>query len=208
MKKKIILLSVFFVFSFNLFSQRIDKIIKTQIYTSYFSYTTHTPLFVIYELYHGGGNCSRSDMSFQTEAQLYSATKQDYESSGYDIGHMANAEDFAFDCSKEEITFRFYNALPQTPKLNRGTWKTLELKIRKESKQDSILIICGGYNFNKKIGQCSVPDYCYKIIKDLKTKQISYYLFPNDNSDSFKQVSTINLLKIPYDISLITKALK
>jgi len=29
----------------------------------------------------------------------------------YEIGHIANAEDFAYDCDKERNTFRFYNIL-------------------------------------------------------------------------------------------------
>ena len=51
----------------------------------------------------------------------------------------------------ELITFRFYNALPQTPKLNRGIWKHYETEIRKLSQNDSILIITGSIFSNKKI---------------------------------------------------------
>lgn len=39
------------------------------------------------------------------------ATDKDYLNSGYDAGHLANAEDFAFDRYKEEKTFRYYNCL-------------------------------------------------------------------------------------------------
>ena len=185
--------------------QNVDKIIKTQIYTSYFSYQVHNPLFVSYKLYHGGGTCSRSDLSFETDGQLNSATKSDYAGNGYDIGHMANAEDFSYDCNLEKLTFRFYNALPQTPKLNRGIWKEYETKIRKESQKDTIFIICGGYNFNKKIGNCSVPAFCFKIYKNIKTNETHFLIFPNDNSDTASEQTYSQFfteLPIAYSITI------
>jgi len=210
--KKLLMYTLFILFYISGYSQNVDKVIQTPIYTSYFSYTTHTPLYVIYKLYHGGGKVSRSGMEFTTNNFVQSSTKEDYENSGYDIGHMCNAEDFAFDKNKEIITFRFYNALPQTPKLNRGTWKSLELKIRKLSQNDSILVICGGFNFNrttKNGSTCKVPDYCYKIYKDLKTKQVYCYLFPNDNSDTFKTINEEDLLKqINYNTTTIKNSTK
>jgi len=164
------------------FSQKIDTIIVTQIYKSYFSYTLHEPLFVVYKLYKGGGDCSREGMIFKTGDIYNSATDKDYSHSGYDKGHMVNAEDFAFDCEKEKMTFFYYNSLPQSPKSNRGSWKTLETKIRKQSQSDSLLIICGGYEYEKD-GTLYVPKYCYKIIKNLNTKEIKCYLFDNNESN-------------------------
>ena len=184
---------------------------------------THTPLFVVYNLFQGGGACSRADLSFQNDFKVNSATNVDYKGSGYDIGHMANAEDFAYDCTLEKITFRFYNALPQTAQSNRGIWKSYETEIRKQSQTDHLLIICGGYSFTqhltsnfklkgvamKKITQVLIPDYCFKIIKDLKTKQIKCYTFPNDNSDDSKEVQLKDLLVLlKYDTTVITNALK
>ncbi len=190
MKQKLFILFLI-LFSTNLLSQKTDKIISTSIYTSYFSYQTHTPLYVVYKLYKGGGKSSRNGMEFNSGGIIQSATTADYKSSGYDIGHMANAEDFAYNSKLEELTFRFYNALPQLPKLNRGIWKHFETEIRKQSQTDSLLIICGGYNFNKKLNNKNVeiPDMCFKIVKNIRTKQIQCYIFPNDNSDSYKEIN-------------------
>ena len=197
--KKIILLFIILI-SVNLYAQKVDTIIKTPIYTSYFSYQVKEPLFVSYRLYKGGGTSSRVGMVFKTNGLFQSATEADYSHKGYDIGHMANAEDFAFDPNKEIITFRFYNALPQTPKLNRGIWKVLETNIRKQSQTDSLLIICGGYSFNTKIGSIFAPSFCFKIVKNLKTKEINCYLFPNDNSDSEMVIPCLKLIQeIPYN---------
>jgi len=214
MKKIRIVLGILIIFLISCFTsvnaQKIDTIIQTPIYTSYFCYQTHTPLFVVYKLYKGGGKTSRKLMKFETDGLTQSATEKDYSKSGYDIGHMCNAEDFAFNYSKELITFRFYNALPQTPKSNRGCWKSLEYKTRIKSQKDSLLIICGGFQFNHLINnRVGVPEYTYKIIKDLNTGVVGSYLFPNDNSDSFRVMSLNDLfLRIPYSKDYILKALK
>lgn len=190
------LLLIFLLFPLFTFSQKVDTIIVTKIYKSYFSYQTRTPLFVCYKLYKGGGKVSRKGLEFKTGGLFYSATENDYKGNGYDIGHMANAEDFANDKINEELTFRFFNALPQLPKLNRGIWKSLETKLRKQSQTDSLLIICGGFSFDKGIGNIKVPSYCFKIVKSLLNKKINCYLFKNDNSDSDKSIQLNELLNL------------
>jgi DNA/RNA endonuclease G (NUC1) len=158
-----------------------DTVINNGILISYFSYKTRTPLFVVYNLYHGGGTCDRSTMHFITGNVKNSATDNDYSHSGYDIGHMTPAEDEAYDCNRETLTFFYYNALPQTPNLNRGCWKHRETLVRKYSQTDSLLIICGGFGFNIKISDVSVPDFCFKIIKNLKTGKIESFIYNNTN---------------------------
>ena len=143
MKKALINLCFLFPFC-KAQAQQVDSVIVTDIYTSYVSFSLHEPLYVKYKLYKGGGACKRKGLSFKTAGFREGAKPKDYKGNGYDEGHLANAEDFAGDCKKENETFRFYNCLPQTPKLNRGIWKTWETDIRKESQTDSLLIFCGG----------------------------------------------------------------
>ena len=193
--KKILTVLLVFSNTILVFSQTIDTIIKTTILTSYFNYETHNPLFVSYYLYQGGGDCSRKGLNFKTGGLKQSATQKDYAHSGYDIGHMANAEDFANDCEKEKQTFFFYNALPQRAKLNRGCWKTIETKVREQSQTDSLLIICGGYNFKTKVGEMLVPEFCFKVVKNLKTNKTVCYKFPNDDSDTFQEIELSELIK-------------
>lgn len=186
-KKILILLSI--LFSFMIVSaQNVDTIIVNKEYKSYFSYEVKNPLYVIYKLYKGGGDTPRTGMVFKTGGLKYSLTEKEYTKSGYDIGHLANAKDFANNKQNEELTFRFYNAVPQTPRLNRGIWKTYETNIRELSQKDSLLIICGGYNYNK-INNLYVPMFCFKIVKDLVTNKISCYVFPNDNSEKVSEIS-------------------
>ena len=176
---KLLTLALFISIS-SCFSQvisRVDTIIKEPIYTSYYSYQIEAPSFVIYKLWQGGGKSSRVGLTFKSSLPHYN-----YTGSGYDIGHMCNAEDFAINRTTEELTFRYYNAVPQTPNLNRGIWKVNESQIRSLSQTDSLLICCGGCDYNNLI-----PTNCFKLVYSLSTgKLIEAYLFTN-NSHATKQ---------------------
>ena len=135
------------------------------------------------------------------------ATNEDYDKSGFDMGHLANAADFAFDCVKDEKTFRFYNCLPQYPNLNRGVWKKWETRIREESQKDSLLVICGGVFSNRKMKVSSsvvIPDNCWKIVYSLSKNQVLWYIwFLNSPKAGVKELTFEEFNKlVPYKISL------
>ncbi len=201
-----VLFSLCLVISLKSQAQSVDEIIRNDIYTSYFNDQLHEPLYVAYKLYEGGGSCKRKGMHFKTGGLEYSAKAKDYKGSGYDEGHLADAKDFAYDYTKEEETFRFCNAVPQTKTLNRGSWKSFETKIRKESKNDSLLIVCGSIFGNQTIGpdNIGVPEYCWKVVESLTTHEIIYCLiFPNDNSDSYENITLKELEeRLPYRLIL------
>ncbi len=179
-------------------AQKVDTVIVTNTYTSYYNYSLHEPLYVVYKLYKGGGDCSRKPFHFKTNGLRHSANPTDYRGSGFDEGHLADAKDFAFDCAKEEETFRFFNCVPQTPKLNRGIWKHFETVIRKESQSDSLLIVCGSIFGNKTMGPdiIAIPDWCWKLVISLTSKQVlNCFICPNDDSDSFEQLELVELKK-------------
>ena len=197
MKNIIILLLI----SVSIFSQKVDTIIHKTKYTSYFSYQVRIPLFVVYELYKGGGDVSREGMSFSTDGLNNSASSDDYSHNNYDKGHLVNAEDFAYNYDLEKETFFYYNAIPQTKELNRGIWKVFETSIRQRSQKNKLQIICGGYDFtnNVKMGNVSVPKYCFKIVKLAivgKKDSINYYIFPNDKSDSYIETDQKGMFKV------------
>ena len=193
---------------FNTYSQGIDTVINTGFYKSYFDVELKEPVYLSYKLYKGGGNCSRAGFRFKNDTKIPMATDKDYANSGFDMGHLANAADFAFDCKKDEMTFRFYNCLPQYPNLNRGIWKKIETQIRQESQTDSLLIICGGVFSDKKIGSnVYVPDYCWKVVVSLSTKEVKHvYWFvnvPKDAENYFMSMSLIDLeRRLGYKIPL------
>jgi len=151
-----------------------NVVIKTPILESHFYRPIKEPLYVVYALYKGGGECPRTGMSFKNDQTgIETATDKEYAHSGFDQGHLANAEDFANDCAKERLTFVFYNALPQTANLNRGVWKSVETDVRKWSQKDHLTIICGGYAFRKK-GRLWVPTNCFKVVQSKSTGKILF----------------------------------
>jgi endonuclease G len=114
----------------------------------------------------------------------------DYVGSGYDRGHMMPAADNL--CQTQQIqdeSFYFSNMAAQTHRLNAGDWKSLETFTRDESKlKDSIHVWVGNVGEIKKIGNVSVPKYCWKVIHIKKENKWVAYLFENNTSapDGFK----------------------
>jgi endonuclease G len=204
---KIILFLLILNFAFGQ-SPDVDTIIETKIYKSYFDINIKQPLQLNYILYKGGGDCDRSKFRFVNDTKISTATQKEYAKSGFDMGHLANAEDFANDCVKDELTFRFYNCLPQYPNLNRGIWKKWENKIREESQIDSLLIICGAKFSDKKTSNnLHIPDECFKIVKSLRTGEIKWVLwFKNVSKEAEKFFQIISLeeleKKLGYKIEL------
>ncbi len=194
-KKKAIIFFYCLLFSFNIFSQKIDFVVDKSIYKSYFSKALKVPLYVEYELFHGGGNASRAYLKF--EAEFATAKNKDYNKSGYDKGHLVSAEDFAFDINKEKKTFSFYNCFPQNPKLNRGAWKVWEAKIRGESQRWPLKIFTGGIYGNRKLNhKVAIPEYCWKVVFNQKNHLIMHVLlFKNDNTGAVQRV-TLSELKV------------
>jgi endonuclease G len=148
-------------------------------------------------LYKGGGDCKRDGFHFSNDKQeLECATDNDYAGSGYDKGHLANAEDFAFNCEQDELTFRYYNCLPQTANLNRGIWKSNENLIRKWSKKEKLYIICGGYFKGKKVKNMAVPDYCWKVVQSVSSKEVLFCgWFSNTKKATLEEISVPELEK-------------
>ena len=164
------------------------------------------PLFVKYALFKGGGECKRGSLDFKNDqAGIVTATSQDYAASGYDKGHLANAEDFANDCAKQKLTFVFYNALPQTPNLNRGVWKSNETTVRKWSQTDHLVIICGGYKFRKK-GRLYVPTNCFKVVQSEATGKVLFCgTFTNTSKATEKDITEPILEKtLGYKLPILT----
>jgi endonuclease G len=185
-----ILLFIGTILSYGQDTLRYDTLITNKAYKSYYSKKYEAPVAVSYLLYHGGGNCSRETYDFKNDIKgLKTAYNSDYRSSGYDKGHMANAEDFAYDCELDEMTFRFYNCVPQTPELNRGPWKQFETVIRTLSQTDSLIVMCYNEFGNTKIKNVYVPTKCYKFVYDLKTKKMVFaFYYTNTATPEFKDI--------------------
>ncbi len=178
------------------YPQQVDTVVNMGNYKSSYSYSLKSPLYVTYTLKQGGGDCDRDKFTFKADSTL-TATNADYSHSGYDKGHLVNAEDFAYDCTLDKKTFSYYNCIPQTRKLNRGVWKVWESRIRELSQSHTLYITAGGIYTNRtlKAGHpVGVPDYCYKVVVDSATHMMVYsLLFPNDNSEQAWPIDTTSL---------------
>lgn len=204
--KKIFTLSIATLATVYCFCQKlkVDTVIDRGIYQSFFNYDVKEPLYVTYYLSKGGGDCQRTGMAFKVDEIEGTAQDEDYAGKGYDKGHLANAEDFAFDCDQEKLTFKYYNCVPQTVRMNRGIWKHWETTIRHLSQSKRLFIIAGAIYGKKKMGEdkIGVPSYCYKIVMEAKTQKIIYcMLFPNDKSDTYQDISlSVLKKKMGYDL--------
>jgi endonuclease G len=181
--------------------QKIEKVIDKQIYQSYYSNSLKVPLYVVYNMYNGGGDFSRKHLKFIEEEGT--AKNKDYAKSGFDRGHLVSAEDFAFDGELEKRTFSYYNIFPQHPKLNRGSWKSWETTIRNESKKWPLKIYVGAIYGDKKIkNKIAIPEYCWKVVINKKNGLILHsLLFKNDQTETVSRISIQELKnKLNYPI--------
>jgi len=103
-----------------------------------------------------------------------SALHADYIRSGYTRGHLAPAEDFAYDQEAMDHTFLMSNISPQLSGFNGGIWRELEELIRDWTRHNDRLIITTGPVFFEGqeieyIGKnkVAVPHAFYKVILDI-----------------------------------------
>lgn len=207
--KKFLQISLALLFCYVADAQRkyfVDTIVDKTVYQSFFNYNLKNPLYVTYTLFKGGGDCDRSKEGFAFREDDFQGTAKarDYAGSGFDKGHLANAEDFAKECNDVEITFRYYNCVPQTIRMNRGIWKKWETQIRKMSQTRKLFVVVGSIYGQKKLGEqkVGIPSYCYKIVLDYATRKVLYcLLFPNNNSNTYQQTTEKALKKkLGYDL--------
>lgn len=187
-------------------AQEVDIVFDAGIYKSYYSYEYKSPLYVTYYLYQGGGPCDRTKEGFDfTKCGEQTASNADYTKSGYERGHLANAEDFAYDCVAEDATFCYYNCVAQTTKGNHGNWLKWESKIRELSQERELFIVAGaiyGKTYTKPGSKVRVPKYCYKIVIDTETGDVLHcMLFNNDNTTIYQDI-TLTALKKKLDYEL------
>lgn len=181
----------------------------TKSYRLWYDLDKHVPVLVMWKMYNGGGSFPRSVFYFKTAPG--SATNKDFVKMGYDKGHMADAQDFAYDSTRMSETFTYYNVAPQTPQLNRGVWKTYESRSRTTSKTDSLLIACGsiyeGTEF-KKMGNVIIPSGYWKVVQSLSTGHILFSgKFTNTKTPVMTEVDT-TVIKTLCPVNIKFKSVK
>jgi DNA/RNA endonuclease G (NUC1) len=113
----------------------------------------------------GCGKVTRKD-KFAQDPQLSNSTvRKDYQSSGYDKGHMFPFADAQCDATDQIECFYMSNMLPQLHALNAGDWKTLEEQERTWAASQTIRVIAGGHGTKGKLKSgVNIPESCWKAI--------------------------------------------
>jgi endonuclease G len=142
--------------------------------TSFDAVGTHTPVWVAWDLSPEmlARNIGRTN-TFTADPEVPGTNyNRDYARSGYDKGHLCNAQDSGANAQTERESFYFTNMVPQEPGLNRSAkeWLGLEMACRREvkTKHVQLHIIAGPFGRLKTIGpdKITVPAYCWKAVRE------------------------------------------
>jgi len=134
------------------------------------------------------------------------AENSDYETTGYDKGHLVPAED-ASTPQEMHDTFLLSNMTPQEPRLNRIAWRMLEETVHKQvTASGRATIIITGAIYGKGVvhyigyHQIQVPVAYYKIV--YLDKNIECFYAINDNTAPRVQQVAISDLQqyVPFTI--------
>lgn len=159
-------------------------------YISYFDTRASIPALVAYVLRpeHAVGCLARESFEADESVGRIPNTK-DYAKSGYDIGHMANAADMAWDPVVSDQAGFMTNMTPQLPGFNRGVWKKLEDGTRgwAISRQTPLQVYVASVYDRKKdpmIGKnfVTVPHGFVKVLIDTKTGETQIFMFKHEAS--------------------------
>jgi DNA/RNA endonuclease G (NUC1) len=179
------------------------------LYTSYYDKQFKVPLYVTDTLYKVDSkeSVSRKGMTFKKYEKIPQAGANDYDASGYDIGHIADAKDFSYSANSERQTFFFINAEPQIPDLNRGCWLRGEDTTRQLSDHDRILVIAGGYfsKTHKWMKSIAVPDACWKIVQRISDGAILYCIWCTNSYPAQYRRCTVSDIRIKTGYNLPIK---
>ena len=143
----------------------------------YYDRTNRLPRFSIYTLTadHLRVTPIKRPNSFRADPLLVSqgipyVQPSEYKSSGYDRGHMAPYEDFAYSAESGNETFVMSNMCPQSKMLNEQSWKNLEEQVRKWGCGEERVIVITGPVIEEGLTTLKsglpVPNQFFKIVID------------------------------------------
>ncbi len=174
------------------------KILRRGFYTCRIGYAAlydpaeRTPLWVAEHVskINFSGDAERDQLDFILDPDIPSGALPspiDYENSGFDKGHMAPAANFKSSQRAMNATFRFANAVPQTPQSNRGVWKQLEDATRQIAIRRGELYVISGPIFSaakrsKLNNRVSIPDAVFKVLIDSRRGLMTGFVVPNTAS--------------------------
>lgn len=213
MKKFLTLLGICFCFS--LFAN--ERVVVTGIsdceytnheslYETWYDINYKNPRLVIWDLTFE--EAVSSDQASGNRASKFtkfgsSVDQKIYSRSGYDKGHMCPNGDRDWSKESAEITFRMVNICPQSPKLNRGSWKQFESYGHKLAKNNMLVtIVCGPiYSETDKYikNTVRIPSGFFKMF--ITENRVEYYIFNQDGyyyKTDLSQIEKVTNLKFSF----------
>jgi endonuclease G len=112
---------------------------------------------------------------------------KDYTHSGFDRGHLKPAADSKSSSEKMAASFLMTNVAPQTPQLNRGSWKQLEEATRDWANElGAVYVVCGPGRASQGAlanGHVEVPATFWKsILRTAPDTACIAFLMPNQGT--------------------------
>ena len=167
--------------------QTVD-ICHTGYFTKY-SYTKKDPALTIWSISKTTATgCLSRQGNFSHDPELENtpfvdANPSDYDKTGYDKGHIADAKDFEYDVKTERESFYMTNMTPQEPGLNRNGWKWFEAFSRVLAVEYNNVVIYSGPVFTNNdsilTDDVVIPEYFYKIVYIPSLNKAISILVPN-----------------------------
>jgi len=124
-----------------------------------------------------------------------SLTTGAYTKTGFDRGHLIPAADMEWDKIVQKESFYTTNISPQYPSFNRGEWKRLEERIRKEAIERDSLIVWVGPIFSKPKELRPgfwIPSHFYKLVFDPSKNEHICFLFPHNSQVNQYETYVVN----------------
>lgn len=113
-----------------------------------------------------------------------------YSGSGYERGHMAPAQDMAWNETAMHQSFMMTNVCPQDKRLNEGGWAKLEEKVREWAQRDSVLVVVTGPVLHNSLAriepsEVAIPQHFYKVIiaPCAQPMRALGFIYPNGSSN-------------------------
>ena len=132
------------------------------------------------------GDTKRKSGFKRDERVIGSPVHKDYTHSGFDRGHLKPAADSKSSDARMAESFLMTNVAPQTPQLNRGSWKQLEEATRDwANTHGSAYVVCGpgpGSNGRLASGKVDVPSGFWKaVLRTAPDTACVAFILPNRN---------------------------
>lgn len=155
-------------------------------------------------------NCNARQGKFHQdpEADGQDVSPTEYNHSGYDRGHMADAEDFAYNRTLQYESFSMTNMTPQAPGLNRGGWKWLETASRYWAYEYGSVVVYDGVVMKGStdyIDQVLVPSSLWKVVYIPSINRAIAVVVPNEKisgKDILNYMTTVSNIEEMANVSI------